>query len=98
MRVTINLVPTLLEQMRDYARGDTDTFREAAMVPVEESDEAQRRFLVDHFFSAQEERMIRPLPRFAELHRLIAGWEDVCGDPGSIDWLTARLGRVLAAA
>ena len=35
---------------------------------------------------------------FAELHRLIAGWEDVCGEPGSIDWLTARLGRVLAAA
>ena len=35
---------------------------------------------------------------FAELHRLIAGWEDVCGEPGSIDWLTARLGRALAAA
>ena len=35
---------------------------------------------------------------FAELHRLIAGWEDLCGEPGSIDWLTARLGRVLAAA
>jgi alpha-amylase/alpha-mannosidase (GH57 family) len=72
MRVTLNLVPTLFEQMRDYARGDTDTFREAAMVPVEESDEAQRRFLVDHFFSAQADRMIRPLPRFAELQRLRA--------------------------
>jgi hypothetical protein len=35
---------------------------------------------------------------FAELHRLVAGWEDVCGDPGSIDWLTSRLGRVLAEA
>jgi len=70
VRVTLNLVPTLLEQMRAYVRGDTDTFREAARVPVEEGDEAQRRFLVDHFFSAQEERMIRPLPRFAELLRL----------------------------
>ena len=26
------------------------------------------------------------------------GWEDVCGEPGSIDWLMARVGRVLAAA
>jgi hypothetical protein len=32
---------------------------------------------------------------FAELHRVIAGWEDVCGEPGSIDWLMARTGRVL---
>jgi hypothetical protein len=29
---------------------------------------------------------------------VIAGWEDLCGEAGSIDWLTARLGRVLAAA
>jgi hypothetical protein len=35
---------------------------------------------------------------FAELHRVVAGWEDVCGDPGSIDWLLARVGRVLADA
>ena len=34
---------------------------------------------------------------FAELHRVVAGWEDVCGEPGSIDWLLARVGRVLAA-
>ena len=72
VRVTLNLVPTLLEQMRDYVRGGTDTFREAARVPIADGDEAQRRFLVDHFFSAQEERMIRPLPRYADLHRLRA--------------------------
>lgn len=72
MRVTLNLVPTLLEQMRDYVRGGTDTFREAGRVPIDDGDEAQRRFLVDHFFSAQEERMIRPLQRYADLHRLRA--------------------------
>lgn len=33
---------------------------------------------------------------FAELHRLVRGWEDVCGDPGSIDWLLKRLDRPLA--
>ena len=35
---------------------------------------------------------------FAELHRVLAGWEDVCGDPGSIDWLMARTGRALVDA
>ena len=35
---------------------------------------------------------------FAELHRRVAGWEDVCGEPGSIDWLMARVGCVLADA
>ena len=34
---------------------------------------------------------------FAELHRVVAGWEEVCGEPGSIDWLLARVGRELAA-
>ena len=72
MRVTLNLVPILLEQVRDYVRGGTDTFREAARVPIADGDEAQRRFLVDHFFSAHEERMIRPLQRYADLHRLRA--------------------------
>ena len=32
------------------------------------------------------------------LPRTLARWEDVCGEPGSIDWLMARLGRALAAA
>lgn len=33
---------------------------------------------------------------FAELHRLVDGWEEVCGEPGSIDWLLARVPRTLA--
>jgi len=67
VRVTINLVPTLLDQIAAYGVGATDLFRETARLPADDLDEAQRRFLVDHFFSAQEERIIRPLPRFAEL-------------------------------
>ena len=37
------------------------------------------------------------LDSFAELQRVVAGWEDVCGDSGSIDWLLGRMGRTLAA-
>jgi alpha-amylase/alpha-mannosidase (GH57 family) len=70
VRVTFNLVPTLVEQIDAYVAGGSDLFRETARVPVDDLDERQRRFLVDHFFSAQEERMIRPLPRYAELLEL----------------------------
>ncbi|HEY7621247.1 MAG TPA: hypothetical protein VH834_15825 [Solirubrobacteraceae bacterium] len=35
---------------------------------------------------------------FAELHRLMRGWEEVCGELGSIDWLVARAPRRLAGA
>jgi alpha-amylase/alpha-mannosidase (GH57 family) len=70
VRVTFNLVPTLVEQIDAYVAGGSDLFRETARVPVGDLDERQRRFLVDHFFSAQEERMIRPLPRYAELLEL----------------------------
>lgn len=67
VRVTLNLAPVLLEQARAYARGGSDLFREAARIPAEEADEAQRRFLLDHFFSANHDTMVSPLPRYAEL-------------------------------
>ena len=67
VRVTINLVPTLFDQVAAYGRGASDLFRETARIAVEDLDESQRRFLVDHFFSAQEERLVRALPRYAEL-------------------------------
>jgi hypothetical protein len=35
---------------------------------------------------------------FAELHRLVAGWEEICGERGSIDWLLERAPRALVDA
>ena len=66
-RVTMNLVPVLLEQIRAYEEGGTDLFWDTGAVPAEDLDETQRVFLFDHFFSAQAERMIGELPRYADL-------------------------------
>ena len=33
---------------------------------------------------------------FAELHRRVPGWEEACGERGSIRWLLARVPRQLA--
>ena len=67
MRVTFNLVPALVEQIRGYAEGAGDLFLTIGAVPAEDLEEGQRIFLFDHFFSAQETRMIGALPRFADL-------------------------------
>jgi alpha-amylase/alpha-mannosidase (GH57 family) len=71
MRCTINLVPSLLVQIAAYTdRGATDRPLEAARLPASGLSEADALYLLDHFFMANYEQMIRPLPRYYELlHR-----------------------------
>ena len=35
--------------------------------------------------------VVARFPDHATLDRALAGWEDVCGDPGSLRWLLERL-------
>jgi alpha-amylase/alpha-mannosidase (GH57 family) len=67
VKVTVNIVPSLVEQLVAYAEGASDYFWETGALPAEDLDEAQRVFLFDHFFSSQQEHMIRELPRYADL-------------------------------
>jgi alpha-amylase/alpha-mannosidase (GH57 family) len=70
MRCTINLVPSLLTQIESYTdRGGTDDFLRVARLPADSLTEADALFLLDHFFMANAERMIRPYPRYAELYQ-----------------------------
>src|SRR5437870_8028973 len=75
MRCTINLVPSLLVQLQAYTeRGATDQFQLASRKPADGLTEADCLFLLDHFFMANPDQMIRPFPRYAELfHRRGAG-------------------------
>jgi alpha-amylase/alpha-mannosidase (GH57 family) len=63
-----NLVPSLLEQIRDYAAGSAvDPFLlHGRMAPSAMSSE-NRRFILDNFFCANRERMIEPNRRYLEL-------------------------------
>jgi alpha-amylase/alpha-mannosidase (GH57 family) len=67
IRVTMNLTPVLIEQVRAYETGGSDVFWEAAAEPAEDLDETRRAFLFENFFSAQTERMIGGLPRLRNL-------------------------------
>src|SRR5215831_1689677 len=65
----INLVPSLLVQLQRYTeRGGSDQFLDVSRRPADGLSEADALFLLDHFFMAHAEHMIRPFPRYHELY------------------------------
>ena len=70
-RVTVNLVPTLLEQLERYANGsDRDRWLELASQNPAQLNESERQFIVEQFFSVNEETQILPNRRYHQLFRL----------------------------
>ncbi|MCS7045280.1 MAG: glycoside hydrolase family 57 protein [Gemmataceae bacterium] len=68
MRCTINLVPSLLVQLLAYTeRGASDRPLQVSRRPAADLSEADALYLLDNFFMANHERMIRPWPRYYEL-------------------------------
>ena len=71
MRCTINLVPSLVAQLLDYVEhGATDPFLRRTELPADGLAAEDVHFILDHFFMAQWERMVRIYPRFGELLEL----------------------------
>jgi alpha-amylase/alpha-mannosidase (GH57 family) len=67
-KVVFNLVPSLLEQIRDYATGTAvDPFLIRGQMSSADMSEEDRLFLLENFFSANRQRMIEPYPRYLEL-------------------------------
>ena len=70
-KVVFNLVPSLLEQIQDYARGTAlDPFLTRARLAPADMNEEERSFVVENFFSANRQRMIDPHKRYLELYCL----------------------------
>src|SRR5262249_47860756 len=70
MACTINLVPSLLVQLQAYTDHDaTDQFLEVSRRPADGLTEEDNLFLLDHFFMANVDQMIRPYPRYFELYQ-----------------------------
>ncbi|MFH1263977.1 MAG: glycoside hydrolase family 57 protein [Pseudomonadota bacterium] len=67
VRVTMNLVPSMVEQLIDYNEGGRDMFQQIGSLEPDALGEVERTFLFDNFFSAQLDQMIRPIPHYAEL-------------------------------
>ncbi len=70
MRLTINLVPSLLKQLHAYAEeGRTDDHLRISRLPADGLSENDMRYLMDNFFMVNADRMIRPFPRYYELYK-----------------------------
>src|SRR3982074_2256490 len=68
MHCTINLVPSLLLQLQGYTeRGAPDRFLHASRRPADSLDESDCLFLLDNFFMANYDQMVRPFARYVEL-------------------------------
>ncbi len=66
-RCTINLVPSLLVQIDAYVQGATDKHLLVSRMPADGLERDDALYLLDHFFMAHADAMIRPHPRYFEL-------------------------------
>ncbi len=67
-RCTINLVPSLLVQIEAYVQGATDKHLRASRLPADGLAHEDALYLVDNFFMAYADSMIRPHARYHELY------------------------------
>lgn len=69
IRQTFNLVPSMIVQVEEYARGEArDPFLECALKPAETLTAEEQSFILRNFFMANVARMINRYPRYAELY------------------------------
>ncbi len=67
-RCTINLVPSLLQQLRAYTHeGASDRHLDLSRLPADSLNATDAHEIIEQFFMANVESMIRPFPRYMEL-------------------------------
>lgn len=70
VRQTFNLVPSLMEQLSDYASGNaSDKYRNISLKDAEDLSEADKTFILEWFFQANWDNMVKSVPRYWELLR-----------------------------
>jgi|WetSurMetagenome_2_1015567.scaffolds.fasta_scaffold00012_49 alpha-amylase/alpha-mannosidase (GH57 family) len=68
IRQTFNVVPSLIEQLNDYIEnGARDKHMELTLKAPSELTHEERVFIVEYFFLANWDTMIKPYPRYYEL-------------------------------
>jgi alpha-amylase/alpha-mannosidase (GH57 family) len=79
VRQTFNLVPSMMVQVDEYAKGKAvDPFLNVALKPAELLTQAEQEFLLRHSFHADPRRMIYRYPRYGELYD---AWQAVQRNP-----------------
>ncbi|PSO48718.1 MAG: glycoside hydrolase [Cyanobacteria bacterium SW_9_44_58] len=67
---TVNLVPSLIHQLEDYANGKAcDPYLNLTLTPTHHFNRAQREYIINHFFDANYRTLIDPHPRYRQLYQ-----------------------------
>jgi alpha-amylase/alpha-mannosidase (GH57 family) len=65
---TFNMVPSLVEQIEDYVKnGVTDEYQDLTLRPAADLEPAEKKFLLQSFFSLNWDHMVFPYVRFRDL-------------------------------
>lgn len=69
--LTFNLTPSLISQLQDYTdKKAEDYYLELSYRPAGELEHPEKKTLIEKFFQCNWETMIKPYPRYKELHQL----------------------------
>jgi alpha-amylase/alpha-mannosidase (GH57 family) len=69
VRVNFNLTPVLMLQIEELVQGKIrDLWLDWSRKPAADLDENERLAILEHFFKIQYDNLLRPFPRYEELH------------------------------
>ncbi|MBD1911684.1 MULTISPECIES: glycoside hydrolase [unclassified Leptolyngbya] len=67
---TVNLVPSLIQQIEDYVEGTAfDPYLTLALSEADALNPEQKQFVVEHFFDGNHHTLVDPHPRYVELFK-----------------------------
>jgi alpha-amylase/alpha-mannosidase (GH57 family) len=66
---TVNLVPSLIVQLEEYAAGEAiDPYLALTVTPEDQLKEQHKKYIIEHFFDGNHHTLIDPHPRYGELY------------------------------
>ncbi|NJK55560.1 MAG: glycoside hydrolase [Pleurocapsa sp. SU_5_0] len=66
---TVNLVPSLMLQLEDYAEGEAiDPYLALALTPEAQLKVKDKQYIIQHFFDGYFHTLVEPHPRYAQLY------------------------------
>ena len=66
---TVNLVPSLILQLEDYAEGEAiDPYLALALTPAKQLKLQEKQYIIQRFFDGYFHTLIEPHPRYAQLY------------------------------
>ncbi len=84
IRITINLVPSLIMQIKDYAEGTArDAFVDLTLAAAADLSSTEKFFVINNFFMNRWDTHVNPYPRYREL-LFMRGTAPVKEDPTDV--------------